>query len=198
MLVVMETLSPLERAVFVLREAFELPFAEIAEIIGREEAATRQLAKRAREHVQERRPRFEVDPARRREMTERFLAAAARGDLSALSDMLAEDVQLISDGGGRVRAPRRVVEGADKVRRFFGGIASPRAAELFQRSAGLEPGPITFTVADLNGAPAILAMGGGRLISVVSLLIADGLITTVYLIANPEKIVDPKKLGHIL
>ena len=95
LLVVLETLSPLERAVFVLREAFDLPYAEIGRIIGREEAAARQLARRAREHVQQRRPRFDVDRTERREITERFLAAAGSGDLSGLTDLFAEDIRLV-------------------------------------------------------------------------------------------------------
>ncbi len=104
-LVVMETLSPLERAVFVLREAFGHPYADIAAMTGRGEAAVRQLGARARRHVDERRPRYDVDPARRRALTERFLAAAAGGDLAGLMELLAPDVQLVGDSGGKARAP---------------------------------------------------------------------------------------------
>jgi RNA polymerase sigma-70 factor (ECF subfamily) len=189
LLVVLETLSPLERAVFVLREAFELPFAEIAEIIGRAEPATRQLAKRAREHVQERRPRFDVDRAARREVTERFMAAAATGDLATLSGLFAEDVRLVSDGGGKARAPLRVIEGADKVSRFLGGISTPEAGQLFLKSIGVEPtASFDFAVADVNAAPALVVTVEGRPIIVVSLLISDGQVDTVYLMANPEKL----------
>jgi RNA polymerase sigma-70 factor (ECF subfamily) len=189
LLVVLETLSPLERAVFVLREAFELPFAEIAEIIGRAEPATRQLAKRAREHVQERRPRFDVDRAARREVTERFMAAAATGDLATLSGLFAEDVRLVSDGGGKARAPLRVIEGADKVSRFLRGISTPEAGQLFMKSIGVEPtASFDVAVADVNAAPGFVVSVAGRAILVVSLLVRDGRIETVYLMANPEKL----------
>lgn len=104
-LVVLESLSPLERAVFVLREAFGYPYADIATVLDRGEPAVRQLAGRARKHVEERRPRYEVDPAERRDLTERFLAAAAEGDLEGLMALLAPDVRLVGDSGGLSKAP---------------------------------------------------------------------------------------------
>src|SRR2546423_1399322 len=157
LLVVLETLSPLERAVFVLREAFELPFSEIAEIIGRTEPAVRQLAKRAREHVQERRPRFDVDRAARREVTERFMAAATTGDLTVLSDLFAEDVRLVADSGGKARAPLRVIEGADKVSRFLAGIANPKAAQQVTLSVGAEAtAAFELGIADVKAGPALV------------------------------------------
>src|SRR4051812_49713618 len=122
-LVVMESLSPLERAVFVLREAFGYPYAEIATTLDRSESAVRQLAARARRHVDERRPRYDVDPAVRRDLTERFLAAAAGGDLEGLMSLLAPDVRLVGDSGGLSKAPLRVIESADKVGRFVHGVA---------------------------------------------------------------------------
>jgi RNA polymerase sigma-70 factor (ECF subfamily) len=189
LLVVLETLSPLERAVFVLREAFELPFSEIAEIIGRAEPAARQLAKRAREHVQERRPRFEVDRTARREVTERFMAAAASGDLTVLSGLLAEDVRLVADSGGKARAPLRVIKGTDKVSRFLGGIANPKAARQFMLSVGADPAAeFDFAIAEVNAAPAFVVSADGRPLLVVSLVISDDRIDTIYLIANPEKL----------
>ena len=189
LLVVLETLSPLERAVFVLREAFELPFADIAEIIGRAEPATRQLAKRAREHVQERRPRFDVDRAARREVTERFLAAAATGDLSALSGLLADDVRLVADGGGKARSPLRVIEGADKVSRFLGGVSNQRAAQQFLLSVGADPtAAFELGIADVNAGPALVVTAGGRPIVVMSLVLRDGRVDSIYLIANPDKL----------
>jgi RNA polymerase sigma-70 factor, ECF subfamily len=191
MLVVLETLSPLERAVFVLREAFELPFAEIAEVIGRAEPATRQLARRAREHVQSRRPRFEVDRERRRQVTERFIAAATHGDLGGLTALLAHDVELVSDGGGKARSPVKVLTGVDKVVRFLTAISTPHAAELFLASIGAEPAAVDLRLAWVNGAPSMVVSSGGRVITVVSPVIVDGLIQTIYLVANPEK------LGHI-
>jgi RNA polymerase sigma factor (sigma-70 family) len=189
LLVVLETLSPLERAVFVLREAFELPFTQIAGIIGRTEATTRQLAHRAREHVQERRPRFEVDRAVRREVTERFLAACASGDLETLSGLFAEDVRLVSDGGGKAKAPLRVIEGTDKVSRFLAAIARPESAQAFMASIGAPPAEVfSLAVTDVNAAPAVVVSADGRPIVVLSLLVNAGLIDCIYLMANPAKL----------
>ncbi|HCT79779.1 MAG TPA: RNA polymerase subunit sigma-24 [Micromonosporaceae bacterium] len=189
LLVVLETLSPLERAVFVLREAFELPFADIAEVIGREEPAARQLAKRAREHVQARRPRFEVDRASRREITERFLAASSQGDLDSLTSLLARDVALVSDGGGKARSPLRIIVGAEKVVRFFAGISTEQGTNAFMASIGLEPPrEFSFAIAEINAAPALVVYAGSRPITLVSLVVADGRIEEIYLVANPEKL----------
>jgi len=192
MLVVLETLSPLERAVFVLREAFDLPFAEIAEVIGREEAATRQLAKRAREHVAARRPRFEVDRQRRREVTERFLAAAVQGDLGALTELFASDVDLISDSGGRAKAPLRAIQGVDKVSRFLSAISNEEAAQAFMASLAAAPAKeFAFDLVDVNAAPALVVYADGRPINVFAFVIENGLIKTIYLVTNPDK------LGHV-
>jgi RNA polymerase sigma-70 factor, ECF subfamily len=192
MLVVLETLSPLERAVFVLREAFELPYSEIAEVIGREDAATRQLAKRAREHVAARRPRFEVDRQRRREVTELFLAAAVHGDLGALTDLFVSDVELVSDSGGKAKAPLRVIQGADKVGRFLSAIANEEAAQAFMASIGAAPAKeFAFEIADVNAAPALVVYADGRPINVLAFVVEQGLIKTIYLVTNPEK------LGHV-
>ncbi len=189
MLVVLETLSPLERAVCVLREAFALPFTEIAEVIGRTEATARQLAHRAREHVQQRRPRFDVNRSVRREVTERFLAACVSGDLDALTGLFAEDVRLVSDGGGKAKAPVRVIEGTDKVSRFLGAISYPEAAQAFMGSIGAAPAAsFSFTVTDVNAGPAVVVSADGRPIVVFSLLVNAGLIDCVYLMANPEKL----------
>ena len=124
MLVVLETLSPLERTVFVLHEAFAYSTAEIAEIVERSPAAVRQLAHRAREHVAARRPRFSADPAVRRAATERFLRASLEGDLAALLELLAPDATLWADGGGKAKAPLRPIRGADKIARFFAAIGT--------------------------------------------------------------------------
>ena len=189
MLVVLETLSPLERAVFVLREAFDLPFADIAEIIGREEPAARQLAKRAREHVASRRPRFEVDRARRHQVTERFMAAAAHGDLDGLTRMLAADVELVSDGGGKARSPIKVLSGVDHVARFLVAVSTPQAAQLFLDSIGMDrASTLDFAVEEVNGAPAMVLRAHSQVITIVSLVIVDGRIRTIYLVANPEKL----------
>ena len=116
MLVVLETLSPLERATFVLREVFDLPYDEIADTLGRSESAVRQLAHRAREHVHARQPRHHVDKARHNELTMRFMAAAGSGDFDQVVSLLAPDAVLISDGGGKKRAALRPIHGAGEDR----------------------------------------------------------------------------------
>lgn len=188
LLVVLETLSPLERAVFVLREAFQFPYAEIAEIIGRGEAATRQLARRAREHVEERRPRFEADPAARRRMTERFLAACVEGDLDGITGLLAEDVTLVGDGGGRAKAPLRSLHGVSKVGRFLAAIAGESNTRRFLGSVGLDsPDGLRTGIAEVNGGPAAIISAGDRVLTVVILEVVDDRVQDVYMIANPEK-----------
>ena len=120
MLLVLESLTPLERVVFVLREVFGYPYGEIAEVVGATEAATRQTGARARAHVQDRQARYDVDHVRQRSVTESFLAACAGGDLESLMSVLAPDVTLISDGGGLAQAPRKPI-----VRRRDGGACIP-------------------------------------------------------------------------
>ncbi|MGW4046723.1 RNA polymerase sigma-70 factor [Streptomyces sp. NPDC004721] len=175
-LVVLETLSPLERAVFVLREAFGYPYAEIAALLDRGEPAVRQLAGRARRHVGERRPRYEVDPAHRRDLTERFLAAAAGGDLDGLMSLLAPDARLVGDSGGKARAPLRVLESADKVGRFLVGVAHK----------GIPDPSVRFL--EVNGGPAVLILSGGKPDSVFQLDVADGRVQAVYIVRNPDKL----------
>ncbi|GHF30235.1 RNA polymerase sigma24 factor [Streptomyces mashuensis] len=176
LLVVLESLSPLERAVFVLREAFGFPYHDIARALDRSEAAVRQLAGRARRHVEERRPRFDVDPARQRALTERFLAAAGGGSLEDLLELLAPDVRLVGDSGGKAKGPLRVIQGADKVARFLVAVAAVPLDEPELR------------LAEVNGALAALLLSAGRPSSVVGLDITDGRITTVYLMRNPDKL----------
>ncbi|MFG1963259.1 RNA polymerase sigma factor SigJ [Nonomuraea sp. NPDC049028] len=189
LLVVLETLSPLERAVFVLREAFDLPFSEIAEVIGRAEPATRQLARRARDHVQEKRPRFDVDRGERRRITERFIRASTSGDLDGLIELLSTDVTLVSDGGGKARSPLRALTGAANVTRFMTSIATPDGIAKFMASIGVSDlVTLSYDLANVNGAPAIVASAAGRVVTVISLLVTDGKIDTIYLIANPDKI----------
>ncbi|MFD7701837.1 RNA polymerase sigma-70 factor [Streptomyces caelestis] len=175
-LVVMESLSPLERAVFVLREAFGYPYADIAAVLDRGEPAVRQLAGRARKHVEERRPRYRVDPAQRRDLTERFLAAATDGDLEGLLELLAPDARLVGDSGGKSRAPLRVLEGADHVGRFLLGVARKGVPDL------------SFRFLELNGGPAVVVLSGDETDSVVQLDVADGRVRTVYVIRNPDKL----------
>ncbi|MFE1046354.1 RNA polymerase sigma-70 factor [Streptomyces olivaceus] len=175
-LVVLESLSPLERAVFVLREAFGYPYVEIAGMLERGEPAVRRLAGRARRHVDERRPRYDVDPAQRRDLTERFLAAAAGGDLAALLELLAPDVRLVGDSGGKSRAPLRELEGSDKVARFLQGAARKSVPDLTHR------------LLEINGGPALLVLSGGTPDSVFQLDVSGGRVQAVYIIRNPDKL----------
>jgi RNA polymerase sigma-70 factor (ECF subfamily) len=175
-LVVLESLSPLERAVFVLREAFGFPYADIAAMLDRGEPAVRQLAGRARKHVEEGRPRYEVDPAQRRDLTERFLAAAAEGDLEGLMALLAPDVRLIGDSGGKAQAPLRVLQTADKVGRFLVGAARKGLADFSVRFL------------ELNGGPAVLVLSGDKPDAVFQLDVAEGRVQAVYVVRNPDKL----------
>jgi RNA polymerase sigma-70 factor (TIGR02957 family) len=185
LLVVLETLSPLERAVFVLREAFGHSYAEIGEIIGRNEATVRQLARRARDHVQEGRARFDADQATRRRVTEQFLAACNNGDMNALMTVLAPGVTLYADSGGRVRAPRRPIEGADKVARFFLSIWTIPYSDWI----GVAEGPdLEVRLARVNDGPGLVATAGAKPVSALVLEIADGVIQSIDLMANPDKL----------
>ncbi|MFF7388225.1 RNA polymerase sigma factor SigJ [Streptomyces scabiei] len=176
LLVVLESLSPLERAVFVLREAFGYPYADIAAMIDRAEPAVRQLAGRARRHVDERRPRYEVDPGERRALTEKFLAAAQDGDLGGLMALLAPDVRLVGDGGGIGKAPVRVLETADRVGRFVHGAAGKGLLDVSLRFM------------EINGGFAVVLVSGGEVDSVFQLDVADGLVQCVYIVRNPQKL----------
>ncbi|MFF1509711.1 RNA polymerase sigma-70 factor [Streptomyces sp. NPDC058326] len=175
-LVVLESLSPLERAVFVLREAFGFPYGDIATALDRSEAAVRQLAGRARRHVDEGKPRYDVDPAERRDLTERFLSAASGGDLGGLLALLAPDVRLVGDSGGKSKAPLRIIESADKVGRFL--AATSRGADALYETRVIE----------VNGAPALLVLAEGRPDTLLQIEVRDGRIQCVYIIRNPDKL----------
>lgn len=178
MLVVLETLSPLERAVFVLREVFGYEYAEIAEAVERAEPAVRQTAHRARAHIQARRSRYDADDATRAAVTERFLAACAGGDLNAVLELLAPDVTAWSDGGGKVTAATRPLRRADHVARWVLGVLGK--PEL----AALTAGPAT-----INGRPGILFALDGLPIGALTLeLAADGRIHELRIQANPDKL----------
>ena len=188
MLVVLETLSPDERAVFVLREVFGFSHDEIAAAVGRSAAAVRQMAHRAREHVQSRRKRFEpVDPQVSAEITSRFFTAAATGDLDGLMAMLAPDVAWTADSDGKVSAARRPVLGADRVARLVLGFARMAGTE-----GRVEP-------AFYNSAPAMVLYLGDHLEGVVTFEVADGRITNFYAMRNPEKLASvtvPRQIGR--
>ena len=177
LLVVLETLSPLERAVFVLREAFGYSHAEVAGILGRSEASVRQLAHRAREHVEARRPRFDADDEQRRAVVERFRAACEGGELADVLAVLSPGVTAWTDGGGKVTAARRPLRGADHVARWMLGVL----AKPVVRGVRLEP-------AVVNGEPGLVAVLGGQRIGALSLDVADGAVTAVRFQLNPEKL----------
>jgi RNA polymerase sigma-70 factor (ECF subfamily) len=179
MLVVLETLSPLERAAFVLREVFDLPFAEIATTLGRSEAAVRQLAHRAREHVHARQPRHHVDKARHTEVTTEFLTAAWSGDLTQMVSLLAPDVELVSDGGGKKKAALRPLLGADKVARWLMALVAP----------GHEAHDFEVRPAELNGERAVIFYAGDEVDSVGFMELDEtGRIHQIYVVRNPDKL----------
>ncbi len=178
LLVVLETLSPAERAVFVLREVFGVPAGEVAAALGRSEAAVRQLAHRAREHVAARRPRSVAGRQELREVTERFLAACVGGDVDALLAALAPGAVLVTDGGGRAKAALRPITGADKVARFLTAVVGGGAA-----SADLR-----MDLAEVNGQPGVAAWSDAGPIAAVSLVVADGLVQQVLVVLNPDKL----------
>lgn len=176
MLLVLETLAPVERAVFVLREVFDLPYDEIATALDKTPDAVRQTALRARRHVAARRPRQAVERSESLRAIESFLAAASTGELRPLMDVLAPDVVLLSDGGGLVSAARRPVVGRDNVARFLDGIARKGAADA------------AVDVAWVNGLPAIRASRHGQVVTVITLAVEDGLVAGVYVVVNPDKL----------
>ncbi|MFI0483791.1 RNA polymerase sigma-70 factor [Actinomadura sp. 9N215] len=182
MLVVLETLSPLERAVFILKEVFGYPYAEIAEALDRSEASVRQLGTRARKHVEARRPRFEAGGAERRAATDRFLDVVLGGDINELMEVLAPDVTLWTDGGGKVKAALRVIAGARKVARWLAGVTG-------QPYAGVQPDDMRVMRVDLNGEPALIVEGpDGPLGTVTVDMDASGRVQAIHLVANPDKL----------
>ena len=177
-LVLLESLSPEQRAAFLLREVFDEPYDRIAEIVGTSEQNARQLVTRARRHVEERRPRFEASREQREQLATRFFAAAEEGDLQGLEELLAHDVVLRGDGGGKAPALKRAVHGRARVARtLIGGL---RAATRFG---------ITRRREEVNGQPGALFVDReGRLIAVMSLDVAEGQIQGVSSIVNPDKL----------
>ena len=173
MLLVLETLNPTERAVFVLREVFDVGYDEIAAAVDKSPAAVRQIASRARAHVDERRPRADVSTAQRDEVITRFLGATATGDLQSLMDVLAPDVVLMTDGGGFRKAALRPILGRDKVLRFLAAVMP-------------EDGSAELVV--VNGAPALRLLVGGVVDAIGTMLVEDGFVTGIYIVRNPEKL----------
>ena len=176
-LVLLESLSPLERAVFLLREVFDYEYAEIAQITGRDEAACRQLFSRAKKHIQENRPRFPASPEAHAQMVGRFMDAFIAGDIEGLTSLLAEDVTVWSDSGGKVAgAARQPIQGRERVARA--------AISLISNA----PEGTTFEVIEANGLPALLIRVKGQIIGLLTLEVAGGVIRAVRNVANPDKL----------
>ncbi|TXS07346.1 RNA polymerase sigma-70 factor [Streptomyces sp. col6] len=176
MLTVLETLRPTERAVFVLREVFELPYDEIAEAVGKPAATVRQIARRAREHVAARQPRVKVSRSEQRAVVERFLLALRTGQLRELVEVMAPDVVLIADGGGLAAAALAPIHGVDLV------------ANVLARTNQVHVAPLTTTPVWLNGASGGRIEIDGEPATAVSLVVEEGRITRVYLVRNPLKL----------
>jgi RNA polymerase sigma-70 factor (ECF subfamily) len=176
MLLVLETLTPLERAVFVLREVFDLGYDEIAEAVDKNAAAVRQIAHRARAHVAERRPRDVVSPSATRAALQAFQNAVETGDLQGLLDILAPDVVALNDGGGVKQAVPRPIVGADKVARLY--------------AAGLNKvgGAISVEPVQVNGGPALIVRLNGEIDGVMAVRVEGGYVTGLYYVRNPEKL----------
>jgi RNA polymerase sigma-70 factor (ECF subfamily) len=176
-LLLLERLTPEQRAVFVLHDVFAFPFGEIAEVIGKSEAACRQLASRARRLVEEGRPRFDVDRREREELAARFFDAMTVGDVDALQELLAADVEVYGDGGGKAPQWSRVVVGADNVARMFAGLGRRFGSGLqVQRH-------------EVNGQPgAVVRDGSGLVVNVLVLDVLDGRIQVVRSVINPDKL----------
>jgi RNA polymerase sigma-70 factor (ECF subfamily) len=188
MLVLLESLSPEQRAVLLLHDVFDYGYPEIAAIVGKSEDNVRQLATRARRHVEQRRPRFETTPEQRDELTRRFLAAAEHGDLPALEALLAHDVELTGDGGGKVPAITRPLRGRSRV---------AHALLSWFRRAGDVP-DLQVRPLEVNGGPGALYLDAQqRLIGVVSLEVADGQITAIRSIVNPDKLAHLGPVGDL-
>jgi RNA polymerase sigma-70 factor (ECF subfamily) len=177
-LVLLERLSPVQRAVFLLHEVFGYPYAEIAGLVGRSEDTCRQIAARARRHVEAGRPRFEASRRQREELARRFFAAVDQGDTEGLVGLLAADAVLVGDGGGKAPALAAPLHGAERVARFLVGLARRG------RAAGIGNAP-----AEINGHPGLLTLDpAGRLLGVLAIDIADGRVQTVRSIINPDKL----------
>jgi RNA polymerase sigma-70 factor (ECF subfamily) len=177
-LLLLERLSPLERAVFVLREVFGFGFPEVASAVGRSEAACRQLAVRARRHMDAGRPRFEADRREREELAKRFFDAFREGDVEGLRELLAADVQLVGDGGGKAPQLARAVIGAANVARLLTAIAPPMVRI-----------DVTFEPHEMNGQPgAIFRDRDGKVLFTWTLDILDGRIQTIHSLINPDKL----------
>lgn len=185
LLLALERLSPLERAAFLLHDVFDYSFAQVAEALGRNEAACRQLAARARTHVREARPEgvapprnasASVDP-KHAELMSAFIGASRSGDLDTLTRLLASDARIVTDGGGKVAAAINVIEGADRVAAFLAGVV---------RKGWTDDLSVRFEI--INGLPGLLVIGPGGLVQTNAFEIEDGVVKAIYVVRNPDKL----------
>jgi RNA polymerase sigma-70 factor (ECF subfamily) len=177
LMLTLERLSPLERAAFLLHDVFDMDFAAIAATLSRSEAACRQLAKRARAHVAAARPRFRASPEEGERLCAAFRQAAASGDAAAMARLLAADAVLLSDGGGKRLTALNPIRGADRIARFFAGIA--RKQELTRWRV---------RYATINGLPGLIAAGPDGDIRTTALAIEEGRVSAIYIVRNPDKL----------
>lgn len=176
-LILLERLSPTERAVFLLREVFDYEYVEIAGMLGRSEANCRQIFRRAKQHITEGRQRFEVSRQQREQLLQQFVDTSLHGDMQGLLALLAKDVVLYTDGGGKATAVPKPIYGAERVARFF----------LSGREKLLPP-RITRRFAEINGQPGVIAYHDGKVFGVLSLDIVDGRVRNIYIVRNPDKL----------
>jgi len=177
LMMAMERLSPLERACFLLHDIFETPLSEVAAVLQREPAAVRQLASRARRHVREARPRYTLSAQSASDLVRAFHEASTKGDIKTLSGILADEVAVFSDGGGRVVAFRNVVRGMDRVLRLFQGLA---------RKAAYRPQLLRIVMID--GLPGFVSIDRGAILQTTALEVRDGKVSALYIVRNPDKL----------
>lgn len=176
-LMLLERLTPVERAVFLLREVFDYEYAEVAAMLGRSEANCRQILKRAKQHVAEERQRFDTSPQEHQRLLQEFLEATGRGDMKGLLALLSNDVVLYTDGGGKATAVPNPIYGPDRVARFF--FAAPQK---------FMPKDIVRRFTEINGQPGIAVYHEGRVFGVLSIDVAGGQIRNIYIVRNPDKL----------
>ncbi|WP_277750424.1 sigma-70 family RNA polymerase sigma factor [Croceibacterium ferulae] len=177
LMMAMERLSPLERAAFLLHDVFDMPLNEVAVTLGREPAAVRQLASRARRHVQDARPRFSMPAEEAERIARAFYAASTSGDVTALTGILADEVAIHSDGGGKVIAFRNVVRRIERVIRLFQGVARKPAYQ-----------PRLLRPVTIDGLPGFVSIDRGRVLQTTALAVSEGKITAIYIVRNPDKL----------
>lgn len=176
-LMLLERLTPMERAVFLLREVFDYEYGEVARMVGQSEANCRQILRRAKQHVTEDRPRFEVSPQDQQRMLQEFLTATSHGDIQGLLALLSKDVVLYTDGGGKATAVPNPIYGAERVARFFFGAQEK-----------LMPKEVVRRFAEINGQPGIVAYHQGRVFGVLTMDVVDQQIRNIYIVRNPDKL----------